>query len=135
MDEFYSIKTPIDRLAGEVLKRAGNAVVRCDSADPRLIRELQARGVNALAVKKGAGSIESGIRWMQELGAIAIDAAHCPNAVREFSGYEYRQDGNGNPIAELSDKDNHLIDALRYAAAPLWDKRSAGTMSRAKLGF
>ncbi len=135
VDEFYAIRTPIDRLADEVLKRAGSSVVRCDSADPRIIRELKERGVNALAVKKGAGSIESGIRWLQELGAIELDAAHCPNAVREFSGYEYRTDGNGNPIAELPDKDNHAIDALRYAVSPLWDKRTAGTMSRAKLGF
>ena len=58
LDEFYSVRTPVERLAEEVLKRAGDAVVRCDSADPRIIRELRERGVNAIAVKKGAGSIE-----------------------------------------------------------------------------
>lgn len=135
LDEFYSVRTPVERLAEEVLKRAGDAVVRCDSADPRIIRELRERGVNAIAVKKGAGSIESGVRWLQELGAIEIDPSVCPNAAREFSGYEYRTDSNGNPIAELPDRDNHLIDALRYAVEPLSARRSAGTVSRAKIGF
>ena len=135
LDEFYSVRTPVERLAEEVLKRAGDAVVRCDSADPRIIRELRERGVNAIAVKKGAGSIESGVRWLQELGAIEIDPGVCPNAAREFSGYEYRTDSNGNPIAELPDRDNHLIDALRYAVEPLSARRSAGTVSRAKIGF
>lgn len=135
LDEFYSVRTPVERLAKEVLKRAGDAVVRCDSADPRIIRELRERGVNAIAVKKGAGSIESGVRWLQELGAIEIDPGVCPNAAREFSGYEYRTDSNGNPIAELPDRDNHLIDALRYAVEPLSARRSAGTVSRAKIGF
>lgn len=135
LDEFYSVRTPVERLAEEVLKRAGDAVVRCDSADPRIIRELRERGVNAIAVKKGAGSIESGVRWLQELGAIEIDPGVCPNAAREFSGYEYRTDSNGNPIAELPDRDNHLIDALRYAVEPLSVRRSAGTVSRAKIGF
>ena len=135
LDEFYSVRTPVERLAEEVLKRAGDAVVRCDSADPRIIRELRERGVNAIAVKKGTGSIESGVRWLQELGAIEIDPGVCPNAAREFSGYEYRTDSNGNPIAELPDRDNHLIDALRYAVEPLSARRSAGTVSRAKIGF
>lgn len=135
LDEFYSVRTPVERLAEEVLKRADDAVVRCDSADPRIIRELRERGVNAIAVKKGAGSIESGVRWLQELGAIEIDPGVCPNAAREFSGYEYRTDSNGNPIAELPDRDNHLIDALRYAVEPLSARRSAGTVSRAKIGF
>ena len=135
LDEFYSVRTPVERLAEEVLKRAGDAVVRCDSADPRIIRELRERGVNAIAVKKGAGSIDSGVRWLQELGAIEIDPGVCPNAAREFSGYEYRTDSNGNPIAELPDRDNHLIDALRYAVEPLSARRSAGTVSRAKIGF
>ena len=135
VDEFYSVRTPVERLAEEVLKRAEGAVVRCDSADPRIIRELRERGVNAIAVKKGAGSVESGVRWLQELGGIEIDPGRCPNAAREFSQYEYRLDSNGNPIAELPDRDNHLIDALRYAVEPLSARRSAGTVQRAEIGF
>ena len=135
VDEFYSVRTPVERLAEEVLKRAEGAVVRCDSADPRIIRELRERGVNAIAVKKGAGSVESGVRWLQDLGGIEIDPDRCPNAAREFSQYEYRLDSNGNPIAELPDRDNHLIDALRYAVEPLSARRSAGTVKRAEIGF
>lgn len=135
VDEFYSVRTPVEKLAEEVLKRAKGQVVRCDSAEPRIIRELRDRGVNAVAVKKGAGSVESGVRWLQELGGIEIDPRICPNAAREFSGYEYRTDAYGNPIAELVDRDNHLIDALRYAVEPLSVHKTAQTTTRDRIGF
>ena len=135
VDEFYSVRTPVEKLAQEVLKRSGGGIVRCDSAEPRIIQALRERGVNAVSVKKGAGSVESGVRWLQELGAIEIDPERCPNAAREFSGYEYRTDAYGNPIAELVDRDNHLIDALRYAVEPLSARKPAQTMTRDKIGF
>jgi len=34
---------------------------------------------------------------------------------REFLNYELEKDANGNFKAEFPDKDNHTIDAVRYA--------------------
>ena len=134
-EEFFGVRTPADRLAEEVKKRSRGETVRCDSADPRMIAILRERGVSAVGVKKGAGSVREGIRWLQELGEIIIDPARCPNAAREFSGYEYERDGFGNFRADCPDRNNHLIDAARYALEEQIRGRSAATIDRRKMGI
>ena len=134
-DEFRGVRTPAERLAKEVASRAGRDAVRCDSADPRMIAMLREGGVNAVAVKKGAGSVRAGIRFMQDLSEIIIDPARCPAAAREFSGYEYARDGSGGFCADYPDRDNHMIDAARYALEEVISRRSAATVNRAKLGL
>lgn len=115
VDEFYSSGNSTDRLANELKHRIQYGVVRCDSADPRMISELMLRDIRAIGVKKGPGSVEHGMRWLQNLGQIVIDPARTPNIAREFSAYEYTADKNGDFLPEYPDKDNHTIDATRYA--------------------
>jgi len=134
-EEFVGVRTPADRLADAVLRRAGRETVHCDSADPRMIQTLREHGVAAVGVKKGPGSVREGIRWLQELSEIIIDPARCPNAAREFSGYEYERDGMGNFRADCPDKNNHLIDAARYALEDLIRRRSASTLDRKRMGI
>ena len=134
-EEFFGVRTPAERLSEEVKKRCRGEIVHCDSADPRMIHTLREHGVNAVGVKKGAGSVREGIRWLQELKEIIIDPARCPNAAREFSGYEYDRDAFGNFRADCPDKNNHLIDATRYALEDLIRRRSALTVDRRKIGI
>lgn len=115
IDEFYGAGNSTDRLAAEVGKRKGEGFVRCDSADPRMISELGGRGLLVVGVKKGPGSVEHGMRWLQSLGSIIIDPERTPNIAKEFSAYEYKQDKNGDFLPEYPDKENHTIDATRYA--------------------
>lgn len=115
IDEFYGAGNSTDRLADEVDKRKGEGFVRCDSADPRMISELGKRGLRVVGVKKGPGSVEHGMRWLQSLGSIIIDPERTPNIAKEFSAYEYKQDKNGDFLPEYPDKENHTIDATRYA--------------------
>lgn len=135
LDEYYSPGNSIDRIAEECTKRAGREIVRCDSADPRMISELKRRGVMAVGVKKGPGSVEHGMRWLQDLGAIVIDRRRTPNIAREFSEYEYQQDRHENFIAEYPDADNHTIDSARYALETQIAMKQLGTMSRKGLGL
>ena len=100
-----------------------------------MIAELRRRGVRAVGAKKGPGSVERGLRWLQELVRILIDPARCPRAAREFSRYEYARDREGNYLAEYPDRDNHTIDAVRYALEAASDRRAAGTVDRRKLGL
>ena len=134
-DEHTGALPPLDALTGQVMTRVGRAVVTCDSAEPRMIAELQRRGVQAVGARKGPGSVEHGMRWLQELGEIVIDPARCPNTAREFSGYEYRQDRHGNFLADYPDQDNHTIDATRYAVEALSTRRRLRTMDKAILGL
>ena len=128
-------RTPLDALTDKVRSRVGRAVVTCDSAEPRMIAELQRRGVQAVGARKGPGSVEHGMRWLQEMGEIVIDPARCPNTAREFSGYDYRQDRHGNFLADYPDQDNHTIDATRYAVEALSTRRRLRTMDKATLGL
>ena len=66
-------------------------------------------------VKKGADSVRHGIKWLQSLNGIYINPVTCPNTYREFTKYEYKMNRQGEYTGELSDKDNHCIDATRYA--------------------
>lgn len=136
VDEFYAVRTPLDTLAREVSRRMSDGEhVTCDSADPRMIEELRMRGVRALSAKKGPGSVERGMRQLQELTGIVIDPRRCPNAAREFSAYEYGRDRDGAAVAVYPDRNNHAIDAARYAMEGVALRREARAVDRARLGF
>ena len=96
--------------------KVGNAFITCDSAEPKSIAELKSLGLTRVkGAKKGPDSIEFGIKFLQKLGKIVIDNNTCPNTAREFTGYAYDMDKNGNFISRYPDRDNHSIDACRYA--------------------
>lgn len=113
-DEVYKVQLDTKPAAEAVKAKAGRRLVIADSAEPRTIREFEKCGVNIQGCKKGPDSVEHGIKWLQDLRAIYIDKERCPNAYREFVGYEYQQDKNGNFISRFPDKKNHTIDAVRY---------------------
>lgn len=96
--------------------KVGNGFITCDSAEPKSIAELKSLGLTRVkGAKKGPDSIEYGIKFLQKLNKIYIDPKRCPNITREFTGYAYDMDKNGNFISRYPDRDNHSIDAVRYA--------------------
>lgn len=127
--EYYGARTGIDTLASKISAIAGREIVRCDSADPRMITELKIRGINAIGAKKGAGSREHGYRWLQDQGAIIVDPARTPNIAREFAKYEFTCDKNGNFLPEYPDRDDHTCDSTRYGLEPEIARRTATTRS------
>jgi len=66
-------------------------------------------------VKKGPDSVRHGIKWLQDLNAIYINPIKCPFTYKEFTRYEYAMNKLGEYTGELPDKNNHSIDATRYA--------------------
>lgn len=123
LGEHVRAREKIGQLAEKCREVCPGKVVRCDSASPRAISELRGLGVNAVGVKKGAGSVEHGIRWLQEVEEIIIDQRACPEAAREFACYEYERDRDGRFLAECPDRNNHTIDAVRYALEPVITQR------------
>ncbi|HEX3018603.1 MAG TPA: PBSX family phage terminase large subunit [Caproicibacter sp.] len=93
-----------------------NREVIADSAEPKSIADYKEYGVRIRGAKKGPDSVEYGVKWLsEELEEIIIDPERCPNTWREFYGYELERDANGNFKDGYPDKDNHSIDAVRYA--------------------
>lgn len=86
-----------------------------DSAEPKSIDELRSLGMNVLKAKKGSDSIEYGIKFLQDLEEVIIDPNRCPRAANEFVNYAYEMNRNGEVKSTYPDKDNHAIDAARYA--------------------
>ena len=124
-DEFRAQKLSNRELGDELLKRnvGVDDIITCDSAEPKSISDLKSYGFCARGAKKGPGSITYSMKWLQSLRAIVIDPARCPNAAKEFLNYEYEQDKDGNVISSYPDKDNHSIDAVRYAMESVWKRR------------
>jgi PBSX family phage terminase large subunit len=96
-------------------ENTNNETVIADSAEPKSIHEMRQYGLKMRAVKKGPDSIEYGVKFLQDLEAIIIDDTRCPETAREFLTYELEKDANGNWKAGYPDKNNHSIDAVRYA--------------------
>jgi PBSX family phage terminase large subunit len=108
-------------LTGETYHSDKQLIV-CDSAEPKSINDLQGAGLRAIACQKYPGSVQYGVKWLQNRH-IVIDPARCPNAYREFAGYEYVTTKDGEFLADVPDKDNHSIDATRYALDRIINRR------------
>ena len=94
-----------------------------DSAENKSIEDFRAYGFNMRAAEKGSGSVDYSMKWLQSRAEIIIDPELCPNAAREFSEYEYDRTKSGEVISSYPDKNNHCIDAVRYATEEIWRKR------------
>ncbi|WP_346944370.1 PBSX family phage terminase large subunit [Clostridium sp.] len=132
-DEIEAVGLLNDESAPKVKEKAGESRVTCDSAEPKSIAEYKKLRVNAKAAKKGPGSIEYGIKFLQ--GLEIIIHPRCQNFKTEISKYKYKEDKNGNVLPIPVDKDNHLIDALRYSLEDDMTNSKIGVGSKSKLGI
>ena len=118
MDEHYGHKIS-NREIAKWIKSKGyqSEIITADSAEPKSIDELRKeQGIPRVqGAKKGPDSVQYGEEWLDDLDQIVIDPKRTPNIAREFENIDYQTDRDGNPIPKLEDKDNHTIDATRYA--------------------
>jgi len=93
--------------------------IYADPAEPDRIKEFKTNGYYMRDVKKGKGSIINGIQRLEELfktNRIKINATTCLPLITELESYSYPEEKHERNATELpEDKDNHAIDALRYA--------------------
>lgn len=129
MDEIYGVKLFNRELAKELKKRGYDTILTtADSEEPKSISEMKNEyGCKFKGAKKGPGSVEYGETWLDDLEEIVIDPARTPNVAREFENIDYETDKDGNPMAKLEDKNNHTIDATRYAMEK--DMKASGSVS------
>jgi phage terminase large subunit len=111
--EIYETGLTNPDLAKQIVEAVGEYPVTCDSAEPKSIVELANNGVSAAGAKKGKDSVHFGIQWLQGK-TIVIDKT-CINMRNELQQYHWKKDAGGNSLPVPVDKNNHLIDALRYA--------------------
>lgn len=88
--------------------------ITADSARPETISYLRRRGFSINPAIKGPDSIEEGITFLQTYDIIIHE--RCKHTIDEFASYSYKIDPKTDEVLPvLADKDNHVIDASRYA--------------------
>jgi len=94
--------------------------IRADSARPESISYLKRHGLPRMeGVKKWQGSVEDGVEFIKSFERVVIHP-DCPATAREFRLYSYKVDrlsGDIRPV--IVDANNHYIDQIRYALAPM----------------
>ena len=98
-------------------------LISADSAEKKSIGDYKDYGAFIRGAEKGPGSVEYSMKWLASLNKIIIDPTRCPHTAEEFSEYEYEKDKDGNVITGYPDKNNHHIDAIRYALEKIWRRR------------
>jgi len=101
----------------------GDDLITADSAENKSIGDYRTYGALIRGAEKGPNSVEYSMKWLASLVKIVIDPVRCPGTATEFSEYELEKDKDGNVITGYPDKNNHNIDAVRYALETIWKKR------------
>lgn len=122
----YKVRWPTEKIPAAwnpVVRGKQDAVIRADSASPRLIQDLQKLGFkNLQGAAKGKDSINEGLAYLQEW-KIAVDERACPELVEELENYGWKVNQHTDEITDqIEDKWNHVIDAIRYAIEPLRER-------------
>jgi phage terminase large subunit len=94
----------------------------CDSAEPKSIEELRQMDIWAKPAIKGQGSINAGISLLKEFEIIG--SIESKNLQKEQQSYLWDELKDGTIINKPVDKNNHLMDALRYAVYSKYKNRN-----------
>lgn len=141
--EAYMVSCEIDQLP-DLFDRVPDSrrwFITADSARPETISYMRKHGYPKInAAIKGKRSLEEGVEFLKMFDIVVHP--RCEETIKELKSYSYKID----PLTEqilpvLQDKDNHVIDALRYAcegvrraqlgirtpAAASWQPADSGT--------
>lgn len=108
--------------------------VIADSSQPGTIDHLNAQGFRITGSIKGAGSVKTGINWLQGY-RIVIDP-DCSNLIEEARLYSWMVDRvTKMPLPVPIDAHNHSWDAVRYATEPCrLEPEGNGGVMRLRIG-
>jgi phage terminase large subunit len=102
----------------------GRNPIYFDAAEPRLIDELRRMGHNVQPSLKGRDSINAGIDLLKRFKIHLTNDSD--NLIMEFRNYKWQEDRSGKLTNTPVDKNNHLIDASRYATYSILSRPNFG---------
>lgn len=115
--EAYMVGCEIDMLPDlfDGVPESRKWFITADSARPETISYMRRHGYPKInAAIKGARSLEEGVEFLKSFDIVVHP--RCEHTIEELSLYSYDVDDlTGQVLPKLKDKDNHVIDALRYA--------------------
>lgn len=115
LDEVAYLKGLSNRSIADILLNRERAMVVADSAEPKSIDEVASYGINIIGAKKGQGSVDQGIQWVQGL-KIGI-TKRSVKTLKAYRNYLFMTDKNGI-VTNVPDDTIHEwsnpMDAIRY---------------------
>lgn len=128
--EAYMIGCEIDQLP-DLFDRVPDSrrwFITADSARPETVSYMRRHGYPKInSAIKGAKSVEEGVEFLKTFDIVVHP--RCQHLIDELTLYSFETDKlTGQILPKLRDKDNHVIDALRYAcegARKAWKPPSA----------
>jgi phage terminase large subunit len=115
--EAYMVGCEIDMLPDlfDRVPESRKWFITADSARPETISYMRKHGYPKInAAIKGAKSLEEGVEFLKSFDIVVH--SRCTHLIDELTMYSYEVDAlTGQVMPKLKDKDNHVIDALRYA--------------------
>lgn len=126
--EAYGVGVEIDELPQlyRSVPGADQWPIKGDSARPETISYLRRHGYNIDGAEKWPDSIEEGINFIKSFDKVVIDP-RCKHTADEFRLYSYKTDRLTDEVLPVVlDKNNHTIDALRYAMVDYIKARGYG---------
>lgn len=118
--EVWQVGCEIDHLPKlfNTIPGANKWLIRADSARPETVSYMRRQGFSITPALKGQGSVEDGIEFLKSFDIIVHP--RCKRVAEELTLYSYKVDEHtGEILPVLEDKNNHTIDALRYALEEL----------------
>ena len=115
-DEHYEKRMLNEAIAAMIREKGYHKErIRADSAEPKSNDDLRRLGIGRLqAADKGRDSVAAGIARLQEYRILVHP--RCVHTAAELAAYTWQQGGReGEYHNRPCDRDNHLMDALRYA--------------------
>lgn len=133
-DEYYKTGAQLSDLKDALIKmKLQKAKVYCDSADARAIAYFRQFGLNVVASKKGAGSVNTGIAFIQDHRLVIHP--RCKEVIREIENYSYIKNRDGQWTNDTTKDYDHSMDALRYAFSDIYTENKMTTMNKSALGL
>jgi phage terminase large subunit len=118
--EAYAVGCEIDNTPALFDRLDGSRkwTIRADSARPETVSYMQRKGFRIVPAIKGPGSLEDGIEFLKSYDIVVHP--RCKHTIAELALYSYKTDPLTDEVLPvLEDKNNHVIDALRYACEGL----------------
>lgn len=117
VDEVAYQKGLSNKQLADILGNNKAQIVIADSAEPKSIDEIRVHGVAILPSKKGKGSVNQGIQYVQ--GQNISVTKRSVNIIKEYRNYVWITDKDGIILNEPDHLYSHSMDAIRYALASI----------------
>lgn len=126
-DEHYEHEMGYDDIYQMLIDKGYTGqLIKTDTNEKRSNKYLTDMGINVEKATKGPDSIKAGIRFIRDFKIYVHPK--CKNTIEELSTYCFATDRRGNRLQVPIDKNNHLMDAGRYALVDDMDKNISRTL-------